>query len=299
MKILVTGSEGFLGKILTNKLLSQGHEIIPYDISLGKDILDFKQLYADMSKCDACIHLAAIADLYIAEANPELTLEINVKATEKLIQFANELDVRILFSSTVCAYGNNGEDISTESSQLAPTEIYAKSKVEAEKLFYDDLENHSILRLATFYGPNMRESLAVSVFINSILNGKQIRIHGNGLQTRCYTHVEDICSGIITVLNSKANGIFNISTEQETSVIELVNLISKITGNEIKTTYVNDRFGQIVRSKIASEKLRKLGWNPKYNLELGLLECILFASRNNNVNDKIIDTNSIEPSAIV
>nr|ADD93008.1 hypothetical protein [uncultured archaeon MedDCM-OCT-S04-C163] len=135
MKILVTGSEGFLGKILSKKLLLEGHEIIPYDISLGKDILDFKQLYEDMSNCDVCIHLAAIADLYIAEVNPELTLKINVKATEKLIQFANELDVRILFSSTVCAYGNNGEDISTESSPLAPTEIYAKSKVEAEKCF--------------------------------------------------------------------------------------------------------------------------------------------------------------------
>ena len=294
MKILVTGSEGFLGKILCKKLLLEGHEIIPYDISLGKDILDFKQLYEDMSNCDVCIHLAAIADLYIAEVNPELTLEINVKATEKLIQFANELDVRILFSSTVCAYGNNDEDISTESSPLAPTEIYAKSKVEAEKMFYSDLEKHSILRLATFYGPNMRESLAVNIFINSILNGKEIRIHGNGLQTRCYTHVEDICSGIITVLNSKTNGIFNISTEEETSVNELVNLISKIIGNEIKTTYVNDRFGQIVRSKIGSEKLRKLGWKPKFNLELGLLECILFASRNKNVNDKIIDTNSTE-----
>lgn len=294
MRILVTGSEGFLGKILTNKLLLQGHEIIPYDISLGKDILDFKQLYEDMSNCDVCIHLAAIADLYIAEANPELTLDINVKATEKLIQFANELDVRILFSSTVCAYGNNGEGISTESSQLAPTEVYAKSKVEAEKMFYNDLEKHCILRLATFYGPNMRESLAVSVFINSILSGKEIKIHGNGLQTRCYTHVEDICSGIITVLNSKANGIFNISTEEETSVIELIELICKISNREAKKILVPDRFGQIVRSKISSEKLQKLGWKPKYNIELGLLECILFASRNKNVNEKIIDKNSIE-----
>ena len=294
MKILVTGSEGFLGKILTKKLLLEGHEIIPYDISLGKDILDFKQLYEDMSNCDVCIHLAAIADLYIAEANPELTSEINVKATEKMIQFANELDVRILFSSTVCAYGNNGEDISTESSQLAPTEVYAKSKVEAEKMFYNELEKHCILRLATFYGPNMRESLAVSIFINSILNDKEIKIHGNGLQTRCYTHVEDICSGIITVLNSKANGIFNISTEEETSVIELIELICKISNREAKKIFVPDRFGQIVRSKISSEKLQKLGWKPKYNLESGLFECILLASRNKNVNEKIIDKNSIE-----
>ncbi len=294
MKILITGSEGFLGKILSKKLLLEKHEIIPYDITLGKDILDFNQLYEDMSKCDVCIHLAAIADLYIAEVNPELTLEINVKATEKLIQFANELDVRILFSSTVCAYGNNGEDISTENSPLVPTEIYAKSKVEAEKLFYDDLEKHSILRLATFYGPDMRDSLAISVFINAILNGKDITIHGNGLQTRCYTHVEDICSGIITVLNSKTNGIFNISTEEEISVIDLIELIREIIGKEAKKKFVDDRFGQIIHSKIASKKLRTLGWKPDYNLKFGLKQCISLASKNKNFDNKIIDTHFLK-----
>jgi len=294
MRILITGSEGFLGKVLSKKLRTEGHEIIPFDLSIGKDILDFKQLYENMANCDVCIHLAAISDLYIAEDNPELTMDINVKATKKLIQFANELKVRILFASTVCAYGNNGEDISFESSPLAPTEIYARSKVEAEKLFNGYLEKHSILRLATFYGPNMRESLAVSIFINAVVNGKEIRIHGNGLQTRCYTHVEDISSGIIAVLNTKSNGIFNISTEEETSVIELIKLISNITGKEAKTTFVDDRFGQISRSKIASEKLRLLGWKPTYSLKLGLMECILFASNTNNLKFDIFYPRMIE-----
>jgi UDP-glucose 4-epimerase len=278
MRILITGSEGFLGKVLCNKLQNEGHEIIRYDISIGKDILDFKQLYDDMSKCDVCIHLAAIADLYVAEVNPELTMNINVKSTEKLIQFANELEVRILFASTVCAYGNNGEDVSSENSPLAPTEVYAKSKVEAEKLFMGHLERHSILRLATFYGPNMRSSLAVSIFIDAVVNDEEIRIHGNGLQTRCYTYVTDISSGIITVLNSKTNGIFNISSDEETSVLGLIEMISNIIGKEAKIKFVDDRFGQITRSKIASEKLRELGWKPNYNLKSGLLKCILFIS---------------------
>jgi len=288
MRILITGSEGFLGKVLCEELQNESHEIIRYDLSLGKNILDFKQLYDDLSKCDACIHLAAIADLYVAEDNPALTMEINVKATKKLIQFANELDVRILFASTVCAYGNNGEEISSENSPLAPTEVYAKSKVEAEKLFQGHVGKHSILRLATFYGPNMRTSLAVSVFINAITNNEEINIHGNGLQTRCYTHVEDISSGIIAVLNSETNGIFNISSDEEISVVDLIQLISNIIGKKAETKFVKDRIGQINRSRISSEKLQALGWKPNYNLKSGLLKCILLISGVGNSEADII-----------
>lgn len=274
VRILVTGSEGFLGKVLVRELENQSHQVIRYDISLGKDILDSQQLYEDLTNADVCIHLAAVADLYIAENNPQLAKEVNIDATRKILEVAEELDVRILFASTVCAYGNNGVEICTEHSPLAPTEVYAQSKAAAEELFKEKLNNHSILRLATFYGPNMRSSLATSIFIKAIKNGELINIHGNGLQTRCYTHVEDIASGIITVMNSEENGIFNISSDEEMNVIDLIAVIAKIVGKTAKTIHVEDRFGQINKSRISAAKLRKLGWRPKYSLETGLKTCI-------------------------
>ena len=274
MKILVTGSDGFLGKVLCQQLIKATHEVIRYDISMGKDILNREQLAQEMATCNVCIHLAAVADLYIAEHQPELARNLNINATKSLLEIAEELNVRVLFASTVCAYGNNGVAVSVEQSPLAPTEVYAESKAEAERLFYDKLDRHAILRLATFYGPNMRTSLATSIFINAIKNDEQIRIHGTGLQTRCYTHVDDIASGIIAVLDSGHNGIYNISSDEEINVIDLIELISELMGKTANTVHVDDRFGQINKSKISSKKLRELGWEPKYDLKTGLLTCL-------------------------
>ena len=274
MKILVTGSEGFLGKVLCQQLIKATHEVIRYDISMGKDILNREQLAQEMATCNVCIHLAAVADLYIAEHQPELARNLNINATKSLLEIAEELNVRVLFASTVCAYGNNGVAVSVEQSPLAPTEVYAESKAEAERLFYDKLDRHAILRLATFYGPNMRTSLATSIFIEALKNDEQIRIHGTGLQTRCYTHVDDIASGIIAVLDSGHNGIYNISSDEEINVIDLIELISELMGKTANTVHVDDRFGQINKSKISSKKLRELGWGPKYDLKTGLLTCL-------------------------
>ena len=274
MKILVTGSEGFLGKVLCQQLQKATHEVIRYDISMGKDILNREQLAQEMATCNVCIHLAAVADLYIAEHQPELARNLNINATKSLLEIAEELNVRVLFASTVCAYGNNGVAVSVEQSPLAPTEVYAESKAEAERLFYDKLDMHAILRLATFYGPNMRTSLATSIFIGALKNDEQIRIHGTGLQTRCYTHVDDIASGIIAVLDSGHNGIYNISSDEEINVIDLIELISELMGKTANTVHVDDRFGQINKSKISSKKLRELGWEPKYDLKTGLLTCL-------------------------
>ena len=274
MRILVTGSEGFLGQVLCRLLSNDSHEVIGYDIANGKDILDSSQLRVAMTDCDVCIHLAAIADLYIAEHQPEMSRNVNINATKSLLEIAEELDIRVLFASTVCAYGNNDVAVSVEDSPLAPTEVYAESKVEAEQLFYDKLDRHAILRLATFYGPNMRTSLATSIFIEALKNDEQIRIHGTGLQTRCYTHVDDIASGIITVMDSQQNGIYNISSDQEMNVLDLIELISELMGKAANTVHVGDRFGQINKSKISSEKLQSLGWRPKYDLRSGLKTCI-------------------------
>ena len=274
MRILVTGSEGFLGKVLCRQLLDDAHEVIGYDIANGNDILDVSQLRTAMTDCDVCIHVAAIADLYIAEHQPELARNLNINATKSLLEIAEELDVRVLFASTVCAYGNNGVAVCVEESPLAPTEVYAESKAEAEQLFHGKLDNHAILRLATFYGPNMRSSLATSIFIEALKNDEQIHIHGNGLQTRCYTHVEDIASGIITVMDSQQNGIYNISSDEEMNVIDLIELIAELMGKTANTLHVEDRFGQINKSKISAKKLQKLGWKPKYDLKTGLQTCI-------------------------
>ena len=104
MRILVTGSEGFLGKVLCRQLRSDSHEVIGYDIANGKDILDNVQLREAMIDCDVCIHLAAIADLYIAEHQPELARNLNINATNRCLKLLNNWSQSIIHLDCLCLW---------------------------------------------------------------------------------------------------------------------------------------------------------------------------------------------------
>jgi UDP-glucose 4-epimerase len=274
MRILVTGSEGFLGQHLTQLLSETGHDVVRYDLALGHDILDAAQLRTSLQGCDACIHLAAVADLYIAEDNPQQAQEINVDGTRLVVEICDESDIRLLYASTCCVYGNNGLEISDEDSAVAPTEHYARTKLEGEKFVSNSENGHTIMRIATFYGPKMRESLATSIFLRSASDGEPILIHGTGKQTRCFTHVQDICSGIVCVMeNENFQGIINISDDIEISVNQLAKISMQAAGRFVEIKHTPERDGQIFRSSIDNSLLGGLGWSPKWNLVDGLRQC--------------------------
>ena len=274
MRVLVTGSEGFLGQHLIQLLAENDHDVVRYDLALGHDILDAEQLRTSLQGCDVCIHLAAVADLYIAEDDPETAQAINVDGTRLVTEICDEFDIRLLYASTCCAYGNNGLEISDEDSAVAPTEHYAKTKLEGEKFVSNSENGHTIMRIATFYGPKMRESLATSIFLRAASTGEPILIHGTGEQTRCFTHVQDICSGIVCVMEDVTfQGIINISDDIETSVNQLANITMQAVGRSVEVRHTTERDGQIFRSSIDNSLLRGLGWLPKWNLLDGLRQC--------------------------
>ena len=120
----------------------------------------------------------------------------------------------------------------------------------------------------------MRKSLATSVFLEKNISGQIIAIHGDGKQTRCYTHVDDIASGICIVAGSiNVPKIINISDDIPYSVNDLIIVINDITGLKSNVKYVEDRAGQIRSSRINSNLLKSLGWNPNWSLATGLADC--------------------------
>lgn len=276
MRIVVTGSSGFLGRHVVDQLLGRGHSVIEFDLQDGMNIFDTDQLENALHGVDICMHLAAIADLYQAEADHEVCMEMNVTGAEVVGKKCADLGVRLLFISTVCAYGNNSYSIQVEEAPLMPTEVYAESKAVAEQRLVSipglDLR---IARPATFYGPKMRDSLAVSIFMRRVLKGQSIQVHGDGHQTRCYTHVEDVASGLVFIAEAWPSDIvFNLAGSEECSVLELIDHLQSIVGKVVEVEHVSDRIGQIHSSKISSERLRSLGWNPKYTLRSGLQHTI-------------------------
>lgn len=275
MRVLVTGSEGFLGRHLVRALAARGYEAVHYDVQLGHDILDRERLQRALRDVSVCIHMAAVADLYVADEEPGRAREVNVAGTAAVLRACDAAGVRLLYGSTCCVYGNNAVERSCEGAPVCPTELYAQTKLEGERLVLTSPSPHAILRLATFYGPGMRPSLATWRFLHAAMVGAPIEIHGTGEQTRCYTHVDDVCTGIIRVLEEpRVTGIINIADERSVSVNELAAISMQVAGRVVPTNKVEDRAGQILHSAIDSSKLRELGWAPAWTLEDGLRDCL-------------------------
>ena len=282
MKIILTGGSGFLGKLLNKKLIN--HQVFNYDIIDGYDILNKEQLEKTFSEYnpDTIIHLAACADLNIYRDNPDISYKINVIGTRNILDMCQKYNVRLLFASTCCCYGNNNTHPSDEESPTCPTEPYAKSKKESEKDILEVGLPHCCMRLATFYGPEMRKELAPAIFLNKAHNNEKIQIHGDGKQTRTMTYVDDIVNGIITILeNEPKYTVINVTTEEITSVFDMINISKNITGNNVECEHIKDRESQIYEEMIHSKRLQSLGWKAETTFKDGMIKSYDYYLNNN------------------
>ena len=268
---MITGSEGFLGKKLSNNL--KNYIIFPFDICDGFDICDLNQLddFTRKNKINTIIHLAAVADLNKFQKNCSIGEKINIEGTKNIIKVCEDNKIRLLFASTCCCYGNNNIHPSNEHSLLCPTEPYAESKKISEEDIKKSNIDYVIMRLATFYGPGSREELAIYKFIDKLYNNNILEIHGDGNQTRTYTHVDDIVGCIITILkNSTKFNIINCTNTESISVNKIIKDIEKNIKKKANIKHIKDRKGQILKEEIENKKIIFLGYKFKYNWENGL-----------------------------
>jgi dTDP-glucose 4,6-dehydratase len=273
MKVLVTGSGGFLGQALVAVLKQRGHKVYKYDLEDGCDILDKQQLLSTLihSHADVVVHLAACANLNVYATDPIAFRKVNVGGTRIVLDCCEAVGARMLFASTCCCYGNNGVHPSDEDSPVAPTEPYAQSKRDSELEIMSRGGPHCIMRLATFYGSDMRAALAPAIFLAAAYHGTPIKIHGSGTQTRTLTHVDDIVNGIVCILESpKRHSIVNITTQEQVSVLGLIDMVQNVVGVTCDVVHVEDRAGQIHHEEIKADSLRSMGWEPKVSLREGI-----------------------------
>lgn len=275
MKILITGSSGFLGQALSKKLTKLDHTVIPYDLSDGFDICDKEQFYKTLkdSKATTVIHLAAIADLYIFHKNPTLSNKVNIEGTKNILESCQKLNSRLLFASTCCCYGNTSQHPADETTPLQPTEPYALSKQRSEEDILKIGLPHCCMRLATFYGPRMRKALVIGTFMDQIYHDQPIYIDGDGKQTRTYTYVDDIVNGIITIATTKPKyTVVNVTIEEETSVLDVIDHTEFVSKKNAIVEWREDRSYQIKREEISNQRLNELGWKQCYTFREGVKE---------------------------
>ncbi|MDB2606188.1 GDP-mannose 4,6-dehydratase [Zobellia sp.] len=311
-KILVTGVAGFLGSNYLTKCLSEGHKVVGLDnLSMGSldnvknnldnknfhfiegDVLDTSLINSLDTDFDVIVHLAAFK--IPRYGNAVDTLKINSKGSENMLELAKKLKCKFVLASTSDVYGMSPDIPFKEDGNCligdskVPRWAYAVSKLFDEHLALAYMEDFDfpvvILRFFGSYGPNQNLSWwggPQSVFIDCILKNKEIPIHGDGLQTRTFTFVDDTVSGIYAAtVKPEANGeIFNIGANEEITILELANTLKRIsnepTTSEVKLIPYNEisagrKYQDVMRRVPDNTKAEKvLGIKAKTSLEEGL-----------------------------
>ena len=297
MNILVTGGTGFIGSHLVRHLLAKGEQVTALDnLSTGlaenlppeAKLVEMDILDEDLPKVvaagafDAIVHLAAQTMVDTSIKNPLLDTRENLLGTVQVLEAARAANVkRVIFASTAAAYGDVKEDDLPvrEAQPTEPMSFYGLSKLSVEKYLemYRKIYGmeYVVLRFANVYGERQGdggEGGVISIFAKAMAEGRGITIYGDGEQTRDFVYAGDIAEGIVAALQTEeVNAAYNLSTQTETSLRELVSLLAEICGREIVPKYGPERDGDIYKSMLSNSRARRgLGWQPATTLAEGL-----------------------------
>ena len=297
MKVLITGGAGFIGSHLVRLLQAKGEGVAVADnfsTGLRENLPDGTAVYEcdvtspelanvfEAVRPDAVVHLAGQTTVHVSMADPELDATQNVIGSVHVLEQARHCGVkRVIFASTAASYGDVAEDHLPidEFEPLAPLSFYGLSKVTVER--YLDLYHKAygldyvVLRFANVYGERQGdggEGGVISIFTKRVAQDEPITIFGDGKQTRDFVYAGYIARCIDAALRTHhANRAYNLSTQTETSLKELVAVLAKVSGKRIVPRYEDARTGDIYKSLLANGRARRsLGWEPQTSLEEGL-----------------------------
>jgi dTDP-glucose 4,6-dehydratase len=310
MRILITGGAGFIGSHLCDRLLAEGHQVISIDnfitgsnenIEHLKENENFFQVQHNISqpiiiaqKLDAVLHLASPASPnpdspYGYPQLPIQTLKVGALGTHNALGIARAHQARFLLASTSEVYGDplvhpQSETYVGNVDPIGPRSMYDEAKRFAEAMVMAYHRAHQldtrIVRIFNTYGPRMKldDGRVVPNFICQALAGQPLTVHGEGTQTRSFCYIDDLVEGIYRLLLTENIHLpVNIGNPVETTVLELGEVINKLTGNkagllrksaERVPTDPERRRPDITRAK------EWLHWEPKVSLEVGLARTI-------------------------
>lgn len=308
-RMLLLGSAGFIGSNFVRKVIYEKH---PYELYSVDKIANSSMLNNIYQHKLHEFYIADICDQHIMDkifeyVNPEIVINMaaessvdksindpnvfinsNVLGTQNLVNLSLKYKVeKFLQVSTDECFGalNSIDEPSwTEDAPLNPRNPYSASKASAELIVKAAGVTHGlpfiITRSANNYGPRQTPDKLIPRAIKCILEDKPIPIYGDGKQRREWIHVADNCSAYLKILNQGNIGeIYNISTNEEYSNLEVINTIISIMGKG-ETVFVKDRLGHDFRYSINVEKLMKLDWRPVYKFKDGLQKTIEWYTMN-------------------
>lgn len=330
-KILVTGSDGFIGSHLTEELVRQGHDVralVLYnsfnswgwldsasqeiknsiEVHTG-DIRDPHGVKTAMLGCDVVLHLAALIAIPYSYHSPDTYVDTNIKGTLNILQAARELEVeKIVHTSTSEVYGTARFVPITEEHPLQGQSPYSATKIGADQLamsFYNSFNMPvSIIRPFNTYGPRQSARAIIPTVITQIAGGKREIKLGALHPTRDFNYVADTVRGFIAMAQSDSavGEVINIGSNYEVSIGETVSLIAEVMGAKIDIVADEVRLrpakSEVERLWADNQKAKKLlGWEPLYGskdgLRRGLADTAAWFTREENLKQYKADIYNI------
>lgn len=314
MKVLVTGSDGFIGSHLTEKLVEKGYQVrafvyynsfntwgwldtLPADIMQNVevfqgDIRDPNGVEEAMRGVDAVFHLAALIAIPFSYHSPDTYVDTNIKGTLNVLQAARKRQTgRVLVTSTSEVYGTAQYVPIDEKHPFQGQSPYSATKIGADRLaesFYRSFQLPvTIVRPFNTYGPRQSARAVIPTIITQLLSGKTEIKLGSLSPTRDFNYVKDTVQGFISIYESdKTVGEeINIATQKEISIGRLAEILIGQINPEAKIICDEERLrpkkSEVNRLLGCNEKILRLtDWKPKYTLEEGLKETIAFLKDN-------------------
>jgi nucleoside-diphosphate-sugar epimerase len=252
MKVLLTGHKGYIGAVAASVLKAAGHEVVGLDTGLfagcdfagapleipeiARDLRDVEK--KDLQGFDGVVHFAALSNDPLGDLDPELTYDINHRATVRLAKAAKAAGVqRFVFSSSCSSYGAAGDDFLDESADLNPVTPYGESKVMAERDVRPLADNNFspvFMRNATAYGisPRLRLDIVLNDLVASALTTGQVYIKSDGTPWRPIIHIRDIIAAAVAALEAPReqvhNQVFNVGqTAENYRIRELADIVAE------------------------------------------------------------------------
>lgn len=313
-KVLVTGSDGFIGSHLVEELVKQGHDVKAFVLynsfntwgwldAIPPEIMDHVEVFTGdirdpngvreaMKGCSAVFHLAALIAIPFSYHSPDAYVDTNIKGTLNVLQAARDLDLdRVLVTSTSEVYGTAQYVPIDEKHPYQGQSPYSATKIGADRLaesFYRSFDLPvTIVRPFNTYGPRQSARAVIPTIITQLLAGKAEIKLGSLTPTRDFNYVKDTANGFIKIYES-SNTVgeeINIATQHEISIGELaeelirqINPTARIVCDEERLRPDKSEVNRLLGS---NEKILRLtDWRPQYTFEQGLAETIAFLRDN-------------------
>ncbi|WP_019587884.1 UDP-glucuronic acid decarboxylase family protein [Deinococcus apachensis] len=298
MRILLTGSAGFVGSHLVERFLGEGHEVVGVDNYLSGQRRNtalflghphFRFVEADVSAglpvegtFDAVLHFASPASPPHYQQHPVETLLVGAQGTQHALDVARRSGATFMLASTSEVYGDplvhpQPEDYWGHVNPAGLRSCYDEAKRYAEALTMAYHRHHGvdtrIIRIFNTYGPRMRadDGRVVTNFVNQALRGEPLTVYGEGLQTRSFQYVDDLVEGIVRLLEVSYHGPVNLGNPDEYTILDFAEVIRDLIDPRLEIAYEpmpaddpRQRRPDITRARAL------LGWEPQVPLREGL-----------------------------